>query len=254
MEQDSGEKTRVQLLLIALGIAAGLIFLTLLLPDNNVLAVVFFDRAGGFPVYPLTLQNLMWVLFSVGLGELYYRYQFVQADRVGLDTGYLSTRPEVFYNMDDLLIIRKQTYDKNDMVARLINVLTIRYQVSQKSVEETHQMLNSQLELRLFKLDVDYNMIRYISWLIPTLGFIGTVIGISLTLAAAGVPGAAEQDDFLHQLTSQLALAFNTTLVALLMSGVLVYIMHLVQGAEERIIHRCGDYCLNHFINKLISK
>jgi len=115
-------------------------------------------------------------------------------------------------------------------------------------------MLKSQLELLQFKIDVDYNIVRYITWLIPTLGFIGTVMGIAVTLAAAGLPGAAEQPDFLSNLTSRLAVAFNTTLVALVMSAILVFAMHIVQGSEERNIQYCGEYCLNNLVNKLISK
>jgi flagellar motor component MotA len=130
----------------------------------------------------------------------------------------------------------------------------MRYQASQKSPNETHQMLNSQLEMMQYKLDVDYNMIRYLSWLIPTLGFIGTVVGIANALAYAGIPGKAEEDVFLAELTSRLAVAFDTTLVALIMSAILVYIMHLMQGREENIVQKCGEYCLNNFINRLISK
>ena len=100
--------------------------------------------------------------------------------------------------------------------------LFMRYQASQKSTVETHEMLNSQLEMMQYRLEVDFNLVRYISWLIPTLGFIGTVVGISDALSFAGIPGMAASDDFLPQLTSALAVAFNTTLVALVMSAVLV--------------------------------
>ncbi len=246
--------SRFRMLLISMVLALVWIVLSFAIPEESRLGLVFFDRKATVLVYPFTIQNLMWFLFFVGFGELYYRNGFVRQTRWALARGYLSNDPQIFYTIDDLIAIRRNTHDKTDMVARLINILTIRYQIGQKSVDETHQMLNSQLELMQFKIDVDYNMIRYITWLIPTLGFIGTVMGIAVTLAAAGEPGADMRPDFLSTLTGSLAVAFNTTLVALIMSAILVLAMHLIQGAEERCIQQSGEYCLNNLINKLISK
>ena len=248
------QNKRAQVLLVSLGLALIFIFVSFLLPKESQVGRIFFDRDTSILLYPFTIQNVMWLMFFCGFGELYHRYSFVSETQNALDRAYLSHDPHIFYNLDDLHEIRKNTHDKKDALAQLINSLIIRYQVSQKSVEQTHQMLRSQLELKQFKLDVDYNIVKYIAWLIPTLGFIGTVMGIAITLARAGIPGAAEQPDFLHNLTSSLAVAFNTTLVALMMSVVLVFAKHIIQGAEERSIQLCGEYCLNNLVNKLISK
>ncbi len=93
-------------------------------------------------------------------------------------------------------------------------------------------------------------MLRYIMWLLPTLGFIGTVQGISNALAFAG---AAELNDpsLLSNVTVRLALAFNTTLLALVMAGILVFAMHIIQGREERALNMAGQYCLDNLINRL---
>lgn len=240
--------------MLAAALAAGALFVaaaTPLSPESK-LAAALFDRASNW--YPFTIQNVMWLFFFVCLGELTLRYLHVRANATGLKAGYLSERPEVFYDQEDIRAIRKNIHDRSDLLAQLIRTVTIRYQISHRAVDETHQMLNSQLELLQFKMDVEYSMIRYIIWLIPTLGFIGTVVGISNTLAVAGVPGAAEQSDFLHTLTLSLALAFDTTMLALVLSAILVYLMHIVQGMEERMIGTCGSYCLDNLINKLISK
>ena len=93
-------------------------------------------------------------------------------------------------------------------------------------------------------------MVRYVVWAIPTLGFIGTVIGISLALAFAGQ--ADLQDPLLlAELTKRLAVAFNTTLLALVMSAILVLIQHLVQAFEEQALNAAGQYCLDNLINRL---
>lgn len=221
------------------------------LPKDWWWAVTFFDRRSED--WPWTIQNLQWVVFFVGLGELYYRRSHIQEVRRGLNANYLSERRDIFYDMNDLAAIRESIRDKKDPLAQLIDTLTIRYQVSARDVSETHQMLNSQLELMQFRLDVDYTVLRYLVWLLPSLGFLGTVYGISLALAAAGVPGAAQADDFLNSLTTNLGVAFDTTLVGLVFSTILVYLMNLTQSREERGIEQCGSYCLNNLINKMVS-
>jgi len=201
-----------------------------------------------------SIQNLMWLVFFIGIGELFIRHLESRKDVVALASNYLLEGNGVFYNQELMTKTMTNVYDKRDRLAKLIQLLFMRYQASNKSTEETHQMLNSQLEMMQFKLDVQYNMIRYICWLIPTLGFIGTVVGISEALAYAGIPGNAEKSDFVSKLTSELAVAFDTTLLALIMSALLVYIMHILQGREEAVIQHCGEYCLNNFINKLMGK
>ena len=96
-------------------------------------------------------------------------------------------------------------------------------------------------------------MIRYITWLIPTMGFIGTVIGIATSLAYAGEVNG-QGDQFVAELTARLAVAFDTTFVALVMSAILVFIMHLTQGREEKNLVTIGQYTLDNFINRLYTE
>jgi biopolymer transport protein ExbB/TolQ len=93
-------------------------------------------------------------------------------------------------------------------------------------------------------------MIRYVVWAIPTLGFIGTVVGISLALAFAGAVDL-QDPTLLAELTKRLAVAFNTTLLALVMSALLVFFQHIVQAFEERALNQAGQYCLDNLINRL---
>jgi len=107
------------------------------------------------------------------------------------------------------------------------------------------------LELYMHEIDLRYSMMRYLTWLIPSLGFIGTVMGIMFALQYAGVPANAEADDFLYQVTSRLGVAFTTTLLALIMSAVLVLLQSLIQGKEERALNEAGQYCLDNLILRL---
>lgn len=82
---------------------------------------------------------------------------------------------------------------------------------------------------------------RYICWAVPILGFIGTVLGISL--AADGIrriisseAGLASLSSDLDAAIAPLGIAFDTTLIALSMSVLLMLVLALVQRSEERII------------------
>ena len=82
---------------------------------------------------------------------------------------------------------------------------------------------------------------RYIGWAVPILGFIGTVLGISL--AADGIRRIISSDAGLSSLSSDLGgaiaplgIAFDTTLIALSLSVVLTLLLSLVQRGEERTL------------------
>lgn len=239
--------SRISIAGIALGIGiVWVIFIPNLgLPDF--LNKLLFDYSASY--YPFTIQNIMWIMFFVGLGELFFRFQAIAAYRGALKANYLPEDSQIMLTPEDMSsIYRKLKTEKNDL-ANVIKSLALRFQAG-RSVGETHEMLNSQLELWQYQLDISYSMIRYITWLIPTLGFIGTVVGIAQTLNFAST---VNPDDpaLLTALTEKLGLAFDTTLIALIMSAVLVFIMHVIQSREEKSIARSGEYCLNHLITRL---
>lgn len=243
---------RKNIALIALGVACFWILIGTFLPFDG-FGKVFFDHTkSSFFIYPFTIQNMMWLAFFVGLGELYYRH--LQAHKMiqSLHDDILDVKSSRLINNDDTKTIYKTLKQYDGILATLLTSLLHRFQAS-FSVEQTNEMLNSQLEFLQYRLDLAYNYIRYLSWFIPTLGFIGTVVGIAYALL-----GVAESDpngaDFLAQLVGKLAVAFNTTLVALIMSAILVFLTHLIQNKEEEAIADCGEYCLNGFILKLYVK
>ena len=96
-------------------------------------------------------------------------------------------------------------------------------------------------------------MLRYFAWFIPSMGFIGTVIGIADALSYAGQANP-EDPQFLTIITSSLGFAFYTTLLALIMSSILVFLMHLSQGKEEGNVTSIGQYCLDNLINRLLEQ
>jgi len=89
------------------------------------------------------------------------------------------------------------------------------------------------------RLESDLSMIRYIAWAIPSVGFIGTVRGIGQALGQAHK--AIEGDIF--DVTTSLGVAFNSTLIALLISIVLMFLLHQLQSLQEHYVMDTEAYC-----------
>lgn len=243
---------RSHLILAALFLGVAFIATCSLAPLPEAIAKLLFDQGQGslFP-YPFTVQNLMWIMFFLGLGELFYRTRQIRNYYIALRAKYLPEEEDIVLTQQDMGALYRVVKSTSGDLAGLIKSLVLRFQAG-KSVEQTHEMLNSQLEMWQYRLDIDYNMIRYLTWFIPTLGFIGTVIGIAGTLSYAGSEAADPTSaQFLSELTARLGVAFHTTLLALVMSAILVFIMHVIQGREEQAIIKSGQYCLDNLITRL---
>jgi len=91
----------------------------------------------------------------------------------------------------------------------------------------------------VMELDGSYSLVRFITWAIPILGFLGTVVGI--TAAVAGVtPEVLEQS--LDGVTSGLATAFDTTALALLLTMILMFGSFLVERLENGMLQQIDAY------------
>ena len=220
---------------------------------------ILLDRSSS--IYPFTIQNLMWLLFFVGLAEVLVRFFRGALEQRQVRLRLLPEDEETMLRTRDLgelyTRVRPEPSGETLFLQRLIARIVLQFQ-SSASVDQANALLNSSLELFQHEIDLRYNMLRYMVWLIPTLGFIGTVIGIALALGEAGnMPDTSDQEAlrvWMRELTGSLALAFNTTLLALLLSALLVFLMHVAQGQEESALNRAGQYCLDNLINRLYEK
>ncbi|HEC84208.1 MAG: hypothetical protein DRR08_19005 [Candidatus Parabeggiatoa sp. nov. 2] len=223
--------------------------------QDSTAARLLLDYRKDSELYPFTIQNIMWIVFFIGLGELLGRFQDGLAESRQLRKHYLPEDERTLLEAADLGPVYRQVRDNagnTDLfLPRLIRRIILQFQ-SSHSIDQANMLLNSSLELYLHEIDLRYSQLRYIMWLIPSLGFMGTVIGITLALNYAG--SADFQDpSLLSELTQRLAVAFYTTLLALIQAAILVFIMHIVQAQEERSLNLSGQYCLDNLINRLYN-
>ena len=208
--------------------------------------------------WPFTVQNVLWIAFFIGLGELSLRWRAGRLEEKQFERGYLPTEEETVLRPGDDMTpifqkVRSSKYRSVCFLPRLIERCVLNFNLSQ-SADQTNALLNSSLELFLHELELRYNMIRYITWLIPSLGFIGTVIGIMLALNYAGDRVNVESPEMLYEVTQRLGVAFSTTLLALIMASILVFLQNLIQSREEDTLNRVGQHCLDNLINRLYSR
>jgi len=121
---------------------------------------------------------------------------------------------------------------------------------STRNVQDVSTVANSLSEAESERLESDLSMIRYIAWAIPSIGFIGTVRGIGLALGEAH---RAVQGD-ITGVTENLGTAFNSTLIALLISIVVMFLVHQLQSLQERLVFDAQTYVDHNLIRHMQSR
>jgi biopolymer transport protein ExbB/TolQ len=245
------EQRRLQLAMVSGLLGIGLCtFFYYVLPDQA--AKIMIDRNGL--IYPFSVQNCMWVVFCIAAGELALRMREASRELRQLKMEYLPEDPRIVLQAEDLSQIYRRLRESGQadrrFLPRLISRCILQFQIS-SSVEQCATLMNATLDLIAHEIDLRYSALRYITWLIPSLGFIGTVIGIGNALSYAGEPGRFQQPTLLTEVTARLAVSFDGTLVALLMAAVLLFWQNVVEAREEGALNLSGQYCLDHLINRL---
>lgn len=108
-----------------------------------------------------------------------------------------------------------------------------------RNVQDVSSAVHAYCSAEGERLEAELSMIRYIAWAIPAIGFIGTVRGIGDALGQAHK--ALEGDIF--GVTRSLGVAFNSTLIALVLSIVLMFLLHQLQLLQDRYVLETEAFC-----------
>lgn len=242
---------------VAVAVTAILILIgSLIFPKNSGMAVFLFDYSDTSffsHVYPFTIQNALYMMTAFGLADIWNRHQATKRELRYIEEGVLPEDDAAILEIEDLGPIRVKIAafkaDENSFLPLLID-LSILQLFTSKSLDQTVKIFTSTLELMSHRLDLAYQTIRYLVWIIPTTGFIGTVIGISIALEGMRDPKTIAFD----KVTAGLAVAFYTTILALLLSAILVFLQNIVQRREEATLNRAAHYCLKNLINRIYTE
>jgi biopolymer transport protein ExbB/TolQ len=262
--EDPAERARLwelpdRRVVMALGVGAGLVFITAatlifaaLGTSAERMSILLLDYPSKHFPYPLTIQNFMHLLFFIGLGELFVRWRVGVREMGFMKRRFLPEDEETVLQFPDLGPVRRQVAKAFDgdhgFLPSLIDLSILQFQAS-RSVDQTVAVMNHALELIAHRVELRYGLIRFIAWLVPTVGFIGTVYGLGASLYEAG----AHEQINVQETARTLGVGFDCTMVALMQSAVLVFLMYLAQEKEEMSVNLAGTYCLRNLINRLYS-
>jgi biopolymer transport protein ExbB/TolQ len=134
------------------------------------------------------------------------------------------------------------------ILANMIRLALGKYAASRSS-QEVSETVRTQAEVDQGRLVTSMATVHYLAWAIPSVGFLGTVRGLAGCLTMAG--SNADTDVFIEQATRHLTVAFDCTLIALVLSLAIMFLLHSVQREEEALVIDCQQYCLEHLVNRL---
>ena len=101
-----------------------------------------------------------------------------------------------------------------------------------RSVQDASAAARNVCGMENERMDAELSMVRFVAWAIPSLGFVGTVRGIGESLQQAHK--AIEGD--VSGVTAGLGVSFNSTLIALSLSILVMFLLHQLQLLQERLV------------------
>ena len=116
-----------------------------------------------------------------------------------------------------------------------------------RSIQDVSTTAHGMCQAESERLESELSMVRYITWAVPSIGFIGTVRGIGEALGQAHKAVEGE----IAGVTQSLGVAFNSTFIALLISIVLMFLLHQLQLQQERLVLDTQTYLDQRLIQHL---
>lgn len=127
-----------------------------------------------------------------------------------------------------------------------------------KDIGRVADWLGSESERDTSAFDSTYATVRVLIWAIPIMGFIGTVMGLGNAISGFGdfLSGSAELSqikDAIGQVTLGLGVAFDTTLLALVLSVFVMFPLSSIQRREENLFVEIDNYLDDNLVSHLPS-
>jgi biopolymer transport protein ExbB/TolQ len=242
----------------AVAFASTILFYGLLevLPHSE-FSELFMER--GWVPYVITLIS-SWALFLLAA-----KFLRLGRERRILDQNLVATnsnghiRPEdaagALTALDEMRTASKAISES--FLARRVERALRHFQSRRRSVEVV-EFLATESRSDENRVDASYGLVRVFVWAVPTLGFIGTVIGIGAAVAgfsetleaASSLDGMKES---IGLVTGGLGVAFDTTLLALVMSILIMFPTSAMQRIEEAFLSDVDEYCAEILIPALVD-
>jgi biopolymer transport protein ExbB/TolQ len=198
-------------------------------------------------------QEACFVLMFWALAIMGYKAVRLNTERKLLDVDLIPVPEGMRILPEDTREFARQVQalpeDRQRMLLPRALLNALRRFASTRNIQDVSSSTHTICESESERLESELAMIRYISWAIPSIGFIGTVRGIGEALAQAD---KAVQGD-IAGVTMSLGVAFNSTFIALLISIFLMFLVHQLQLMQERLVFDSENYCDEKVIRHLMA-
>jgi biopolymer transport protein ExbB/TolQ len=121
---------------------------------------------------------------------------------------------------------------------------------STRNIQDVSSAIHDTCELEFGRLDAELSMVRYVAWAIPAIGFIGTVRGIGEALQQAHKAVGGD----VSGVVAGLGIAFNSTLVALGLSILVMFMLHQIQLRQERAVLDTEEYLDTRVVRQMLVR
>lgn len=193
------------------------------------------------------IQGLTYLAFFLALFETRAKIQKVHRERRAFTMNVIPTNEKNVFLPSDINNLKFKLVElarkDNFILIDLLKKTCTKFR-SADNLGELIDIVSIQVEIYQDKSESEQSVIRYLVWVIPSLGFIGTVIGISMALAIAN-------SGDMNAITLALAVAFDTTLVALVLSVVIMWYLHELQEKSDKLHSDLKEFVIENFINKI---
>jgi len=198
------------------------------------------------------IQFFCYIAFFYGLIEMRRMHASVKKEFEGFDLNLLPAEDQLVLSPDQVADVKLNIIDLekkgiNFKVADFIKKACTQYRNDQ-SVSETLQVLDVQIENNKEELEGNLSMVKYLMGSIMSLGFIGTLIGLSKAIGNAHL---AKTEEGMPLLTQFLNVAFDTTLVALILGLILNYFYHSYTEDIDKFYAKSKTYIVDNLISRI---
>jgi biopolymer transport protein ExbB/TolQ len=236
---------------MAWGAGATVIIVLMLLPfQKTFLGDVFFS--GGWVNY----AEMFLFCWGMAILALKVRKTRRQSDALLLDVLPHNLGDEI--NHENVEIFLDHIYKlpararESLMVARIQKGLEVFH--GRGNNAEVASFISAQSDVDANRITGTYSLLKVFLWSIPILGFIGTVLGLSLAMqnfGSADLADMAQLKKSVSDITGGLATAFNTTLLGLILSMILMFPMSAMQKREDDMLTDIDAFCSGILLTRL---
>lgn len=238
---------------ISIGIAA-LLWLVLI-----ILANLFSRQPAAYRILTLLggsslgyIQFICYALSAFALIQLHDMNGYIKNQFKGFDLKLLPEEDQLILTPEEVTDIKLSVMEIEKrgvvyLITRFIKHACTQYRNNQ-SIPETIQILDGQIGNAKEEMDGNLNMVRFLISSVMSVGFIGTIIGLT---SAIGNAHLAKTDHGLSILTSYLAVAFDTTLVALLLGLILNYFYQKYLEQMDVFYAKSKSYVTDNLVSRI---